>query len=142
MAFHHHPTLPARALLARILLAVCVFSSGFGSQGICVEPDGRTHVAGPDHACCDPMVADTDCGPGDALVDDSPDSVHECAHTPPVQPVSGRGSPDAGRFAMARLEGVLLRPSDLAGIAAGARVGGLLGELPVSARIQTVLLRL
>jgi hypothetical protein len=73
-----------RASGVRFIIAVGLLITGFSSHGLCVEPDGASHVASRDHQCCDPDSSDRG-GPVVGFDAGESPSLHECAHVPLVQ---------------------------------------------------------
>jgi hypothetical protein len=116
--------------ILRLVLGFCLLLGGIPSTGICIEPDGASHVASADHLCCDAPAPNAESA-SHAVRDDVSASVHECAHTPLATP---SGAPTKLEHARAvtflvhaapvdvdpypettpvRLDGSRLRPPDL-----------------------------
>jgi hypothetical protein len=96
MALYKMTSSPSWASPIRLLVALCFLLAAVPSPGICIEPDGASHVASADHLCCDPPPGDP--GPSaDALEDGVSVSLHECAHAALGQPSGAPAKPGHDR---------------------------------------------
>lgn len=129
-----------RARSARILVAICLLAMGLSSHGICVEPDGASHVASSGHQCCDPPPP-SQGAPEVAFDEEGSAPLHDCAHVPLLQSSVTSARPDHGTNSPLLLPCVRLQ-SDLPAVELSAF--DLEGSLDISKStpLSTVRLRL
>lgn len=129
-----------RARSARILVAICLLAMGLSSHGICVEPDGASHVASSGHQCCDPPPPSRGV-PEVAFDEEGSAPLHDCAHVPLHQSTITSARSDLGTNSPVLLPHVRLL-SDLSAVELS--VLDLDGSLDFSksASLSTVRLRL
>ena len=133
------PAMTVRARSVWILVAVCPLAMGLNSYGICVEPDGASHVASSGHLCCDPPPTSQGV-PGVAFDEEGLASLHDCVHVALLQSTITSARPDHGTNSPVLLH-CLRFQSDLPAVERVFDLDGLL-DFSKSTSLSTVRLRL